>query len=339
MRVWLDALTPKQLLFMSSIAKKLEKKGFKTIITIRKENNVIEMARRLGLKTHVVGEYGYTRSEKLVKDAERTLLLAKKIMDNPPDMLVSYPSPSAVRTAFGLSIPITIYSDTPHATHVHRITIPLANHFIFSRFIDKSEMTRYILPAYTKLYRYNGVEELAWIKDFKPNKQQLEELGLEPFSYIVMRPSEKHASYYKWDRDEIFKELIKYVSRRTKVILLPRYERDKKLFKEKNVIIPKESPLATNIIYYSMAAITGGGTIAREASLLGVPGITLYPGKLIINNKLAQKGFPLYKPSSLQETINLIQDILKNPEKHRINTQKKIDGMEDPVKPLLDILC
>ncbi len=340
MKIWLDALTPKQLLFLYYLSLKLREKGYKTIITIRKGEKTEELAQNINADTIVIGEHGYTRQQKVKKDSERILKLLRFIEKEEPDILVSYPNPTGARTAFGLSIPIIIYSDTPHAMHAHRLSVPLCNYMIFSNLIDRESFIKYVLPAYTRVIRYWGIDELAWIKSYTPNPRPVEKLGLDPLRYIIVRPPEIHASYYGWDYTKEIKRMLLKLSSKVTVLLVPRYSEDVGRYRGGNIKVLDKAIPATPLIYYSIATITGGGTMARESALLGVPGIDLFPGKIEINEKLSSMGFPLYRLKSIEETYMLLERIIGRPKKYRKEKEAKeiIHRMEHPVKPLLRII-
>lgn len=333
MRVWFDALTPKQLLLFSYIAKRLKERNAveSILLTTRYTDEINRLNRALPFKAEIVGTYGKNKVEKLKADALRVKELADIIEAFDPDLLVSYPSPSATRVAFGLGIKIAIITDTPHAEHVNRLTLPLANWLIFSIFINKSEFASYVHGKYTKILRYRGIEEIEWISNYVPNRWVVERYGLEPYKYVVMRPAERYAAYYKWkDKDPVL-ELIRHLPKELGVALFPRYEEDDRIYAvSDNVKIIKGEFLALDFEYFSIATVTGGGTMARESALLGVPAITLFPGKISLHKALAELGFPIYRAESTLEAINLMSNIIDKPESYRKDTSSLIKSMELP---------
>ena len=64
--IWLDAVTPKDSLLIYSLLPSLNKKGFKTLITAKKQTQTTDLLSLLNLKYTCLGEYGETLKEKLV---------------------------------------------------------------------------------------------------------------------------------------------------------------------------------------------------------------------------------------------------------------------------------
>ena len=104
MLIWFEALTGKQKLLFHYLAVKFEALGHKILITSRpygidRANSNLD---RLGREHTSIGEYGGASIyDKLVKGSERIIDLAKIIRDATPDILISFPSPDAFRTALG----------------------------------------------------------------------------------------------------------------------------------------------------------------------------------------------------------------------------------------------
>ena len=341
MRVWMDALTPKQVLFLSFLKKKLADKGHDVLLTCRNDKQVIELAKAVGENPIGVGVYGKSLSEKLVRDAERIIKLHEVIKKFKPEILVSYPNPTAARVAFGVKVKTVIYTDTPHAMHAHRLSIPLSDYVIHSKFISKRLIERYVLKMYTQVVSYYGVEELSWINCLSPDKKILEELGVREESYIVARPPEVYAAYYRSRKDPLLEFLIEFkkMYEDIDIVLLPRYDDDVNRYSALKCIIPPKTPLAYTLLYYSIAVFTGGGTLAREAALIGTPGVSLFPYKIELNDKLSELGLPLYRAVSVKEALEITEEIMRSPRKEfRERSRRILARMEHPIKPLERIL-
>ena len=52
-----------------------------------------------------------------------------------------------------------------------------------------------------------------------------------------------------------------------------------------NVFIPEKPLAGLDVCYYSKAMLTGAGTFAREAALLGTPAVSFFPGNYLAVDK------------------------------------------------------
>ena len=183
MRIWFEALTGKQAILFHHLGEKVESLNTEVLITTRKYDYTESNLSRLGRKFVSIGEYGGSSlKDKLVSGSKRILDLAEVIDRYQPDVLISFPSPDAFRTAFGLGIPAIQLNDTPHARAVGKLTISLSNALVHPNSIDPTEFKRY---GVSTLYAYEGIDELQWLQSFTPTTTVLDELDLKKENYIV----------------------------------------------------------------------------------------------------------------------------------------------------------
>ncbi len=328
MRVWLDVITPKQARLMASIAKWL---GHEYLITSKKLDESIDLLKKLNVKFIGVGRYATEGlKDKLLAYAERVELLLDIVLDFNPDVLISFSSPEAVRVAFGLSIKALTMNDSPHSYHVGRLTLPLSWKVVYPEAIPRIDMIR-LGASQDALTPYKGVDEVAWVKDFIRNKGSYER------EYTVfIRPEESRASYLLGKEGSIAISLIDdIVNMGAKVLVKPRYPHQYQALKEmyEGKIVLMEDAVDTLQLFSKLSlVITGGGTMAREAALLGTPSISTFPlnTKLYVNDYLRKRGFPIWRVHDLGEAKKLVSSILRDPDAFSVDTSKKIDELEDP---------
>ena len=338
-RIWLDALTPKQALLATSLAKVLQSRGHEVLLTVRDYDYTVRVAEIHGYKPVIVGGYGGERLlGKLVADVKRMEKLVELVEDEDIDVLIAYPNPSASRVAYGLRIPYIALTDSPHSVIASRLSLPLASYVVFSMCIPRSTIEVYTHPS-TVLVQYNGFDELEWIKREKPRREVVEELGLREKEYVVVRLEERYAAYYPRSKGLQLSKLVERLSRYTRVVALPRYnEQWRELEELRNVIVLQEPVHGISLEYYAVAVVTGGGTMAREAALLGVPGINLFPGKLYVDECVRRLGLPLFKAYSIDDAEKLLVEILRDPDKYRVDAEKLVCGLEKPSDKILLLL-
>ncbi|MCE4615223.1 MAG: DUF354 domain-containing protein [Desulfurococcales archaeon] len=330
-KVWIDVRTPKQALIASIIMKELSEKGYETLVTTRKYDYTISNLERNGIRPIVIGGYGDSLYEKLLVELERGVKLAEIVKKEKPCVLVSYPSPSAARVAFGLGIRHIALCDTSHAFAANRLDFPFADIAIYSSFIA-DEMIWHILEKFTTIVTYKGVDELMWIKGFKPNRKVLNDLGLEEYRYVIVRPEEFKAHYYTEDRPFVLKLVDLIRKKELKPVVLPRYEDQLVIVKNiENIIVPKKAVDGPSLEKYAALVITGGGTMAREAALQGTPGISLFPRQIKQDIILRKIGFPIYNLNTKENSLAIINSMLDDPIKFRVDTSNLLGRLESPL--------
>jgi len=282
MKIWYDACTGKHTRYGVAIGKRLRKSGHEFIFTTREHPDTVALAKILGEKPIVVGKYNpSTLTSRLEESAERILQFAKLFKDNRPDIAIAHQSVELCRTAFGLGIPIILTADTPHALATNRLTIPFAHTVVVSEALPKSFTRTYCTK---NVVSFKGVDEVAWIKDFKPTKIA----GLKK-PLIVVRQIETKAAYAGGKQDNA-KTLADKLSSLGNVHFIERYNEEGSGFGGKAGFEDSASLVANADLVVSY-----GGTIAREAALQGVPSIAISDmAKTYVNAYLAKKGFPLF---------------------------------------------
>ena len=282
MRIWYDACTGKHVRYGAAIAQRLRKSGHEFVFTTREHPDTIPVARILGEKPIIIGKYNpSTLFSRLEESAERIMQFSKLFKDNPPDIAIAHQSVELCRTAFGLGIPIILTADTPYATAVNRLTIPFAHTVVVSEALPKRFLKDYCAK---NIVPFKGVDEVAWIKDFKPSKIE----GLKK-PLIVIRQVEAKAAYAggKQDLAQILAEKLATLGN---VNFIQRYNQHGKTFGVKEALVD-----SARLVANADLVVSYGGTIAREAALQGVPSIAISEmAKTYVNRYLAKKGFPLF---------------------------------------------
>ena len=111
MKIWIDILTPKQLLFSESIIEKLGQKH-DILCTSREYNEVTKLEKIRHFDLIFVGKHGGgDKKSKLKASIERIEKLTKKINKFKPDVVISFGSPEAARISFGLGIKHIMFCD------------------------------------------------------------------------------------------------------------------------------------------------------------------------------------------------------------------------------------
>jgi hypothetical protein len=279
------------------------------------------LAQVLGEKLIVVGKYNpSTLFSRLEESAERVIQFSKLFKDHPPDVAIAHQSVELCRTAFGLGVPIILTADTPYATAVNRLTIPFANTVVISEALPK----RFVKEQCARnIVSFKGVDEVAWIKDFKPSKIN----GLKK-PLIVIRQIETKAAYAKGRRD-LAETIAEKLATLGNVHFIQRYNKGGEMFGIKEAFVD-----SARLVANADLVVSYGGTIAREAALQGVPSIAISDmGKTYVNRYLAQKGFPLFATTE-RGVLGYARKYLGK----RFDVQTKLAKLENPVDVIIKVV-
>lgn len=314
MKVWYDACTGKHVRYANAIGNRLRKAGHDFVFTTRRHPDTVPLAKILGENPVVIGEYNpSTLATRLEESAERILDFAKFFKNNPPDVAIAHQSIELCRTAFGLNIPIVLTADTPYAYAVNRLSIPFAHTVVVSEALPKS-FTKAYCPQ--NIVQFKGVDEVAWISGYKPTK-----IPNLKKPTIVLRQIEAKAAYAK-DKKDTAKKIAEKLEKLGNVHYIHRYNEKSKEFSGKESYVD-----SANLVANADLVVSYGGTIAREAALLGVPSIAISDmAKTYVNRYLADRGFPLF--------ITTEQGIMRYAKKYlgkRFEVKDKLARLENPL--------
>ena len=315
MRIWYDACTGKQVRYGVAIAKRLRQLGHEVILTTRDHPDTLPMAKALNENFITVGKYRpaslFTR---LQESAQRMLKMCELFQDNVPNLAIAHQSVELCRVAFGLGIPLILTADTPYARAVNRLTIPLSDTLIASEAIPQRLFKSF---GAQRIVQFNGVDEVAWVKDFVPT----EKLDFEK-PLIVVRQMETKASY-ALGKTDLTERLAQKLTSIGNVLFLPRYD----FHERKGLMIAKGFVDSLNVASHADLVINMGGTMAREAALQGTPSIVISTfTRSYVNEYVAKKGFPLF----VVDSSKLISCAKKHVGR-KWDVKEKLDELENPV--------
>jgi uncharacterized protein len=286
MQVWIDFDNSPHVHFFAPLIRALEHNGMHVMVTVRSFGQTEELARSYGIPYTVVGEHRTPKFflTRVTATVRRAVKLAVFARHQHADLAISHGSRALAMAASFLRIPsMTIYD----------------YEFVSSNFFSKvSEkvMVPETIPSdrlqhqgidLKKVIRYPGFKEEAYVYDLSLSQDILAELGLDPRRLIVtVRPPATWAHYHNPKSEILFKALIERLSLEpdAQVVVLPRmkaqgdqlkaeYGMDRPPFR-----ILEKAVDALSLMSCSDAVFSGGGTMIREAALLGVNAYSIFAG-------------------------------------------------------------
>ena len=322
MKVWYDAGTGKQVRYAVAIARRLRSLGHEVTLTTRKHPDTLPLAEYLEEKFIVTGRYNpESLMTRLKEGIGRQRFFCNMFDQDAPDVAISHGSVDQCRVAFGLGVPIISTVDTPYAKAVHRLTLTLSNYIVASKAIPRRILQPYNIGG--QIESFDGVDEVAWIKDFKQKTKF--DFG-KPL--IVVRQLEEKAVYTKEKVDLL--PFAKKMTRHGKVVFLSRYTRKS----IKDLIVPKGFVDSVSLIAQADLFVGVGGTSTREAALQGIPAIivNVLP-KQHVNEFLAKKGFPIFRVEP-SDALTLAEKLLGK----KYDVKHLLAQLENPVDVVADLV-
>lgn len=340
MKIWIDILTPKQLLFSEQIIKKLGKKH-KILCTSREYEEVMKLAKIRNSDLIFVGKHGGDdKKAKLEASIDRMSKLFGKIKAFSPDLTISFCSPEAARISFGLGIRHVAFCDSPHADAVMRLTLPLIQKLLIPNAIPKDEFTKYGIDK-KNIISYKAIDAVVTIKR-KINQEASLPFRKNKRKNILIRVEEREASYaLKSSRIiPIIKQVVKEYSKEN-IVILGRYTKQiqnlQKKFGKKAKIV-KMSFDGKHLLNNTDIFIGSGGTMTAESALLGIPTISYNAVPNIIESYLVKK-FLVKRETNPVKICNYIKKFFTTSNReHQKRVKKIIDEMEDPIQKLITVI-
>ena len=340
LKIWIDILTPKQLLFSESIVEKLRGKH-ELLCTSRNYDEVSKLAKIRDFDLIFVGKHGGgDKKTKLEASIDRIEKILKKIEAFSPDIVISFCSPEAARISFGLGIKHIVFCDSPHADAVMRLTLPLIQKLLIPHAIPKNEFSIYGIDK-KNIIQYKAIDAVVTIQR-KINQKSILPFKKNNRKNILIRVEEEEAAYTS-KSSKIFPIIKKILNDygEENIVILGRYTKQirnmQKLFGKK-VKIVKMSFDGKHLLNNTDIFIGSGGTMTAESALMGIPTISYNAVPNIIENFLLEKHL-IKRETNPTKISDQIKKIFKSSNKDSQKKARKIvKQMEDPIQKLITII-
>lgn len=295
-KIWIDIDNTPHVPFFAPIVEELRKRGFPVMLTARDAYQVTELSRFFKMPCRIIGRhYGKSKLLKVVGTVIRAAKLGAAIAPSRPALALSHGSRSQLLAASVLSVPSVMIGDYEFSSwqtffHPNWVMVP-------------SVIPDTALPvSRERILKYPGIKEDVYVPGFRPDPNLRGQLGLKEEDLIVTaRPPATEAHYHNPESNTLFDAAVDYLASQpnARIVVLPRNNRQAQsmrecwpqLFSSGKMIIPEHVVDGLNLLWSSDLAISGGGTMNREAAALGVPVYSVFRGKIgAVDQYLARKG-------------------------------------------------
>jgi predicted glycosyltransferase len=284
LRVWIDlANSPHPLLF-APVARMLEAKGHEVLVTVRDNAQTAELAHARWPASSVVGrESPANPAAKAATLARRIPALARWARSRDPDVAVSHNSYAQIVAARMLGVPVVTANDFEHQPANH-LAFRLATRILMPEALRRTNVGQKGATSRKSVF-YPGLKEELYIGDFEPDGAILGKLDIERTGeelVVVTRTPPTRAIYHRF-ANPLFIETLLALDRRPNVhlVVLPRHAEQREAITAlqlRHSFVPAAAVDSRSLMYAADLVIGAGGTMTREAALLGVPTLSVFAG-------------------------------------------------------------
>lgn len=282
--IWIDLENTPHVPFFCPIIRELERSGCEVILTARDFAQTVELAQRAGLKAMVVSSGGARSTPaKAVALLTRAVRLAWKLRGKKIHLAVGHGSRGMVMASKLLRVPsLTLYDYEGASVRLFN----RLSSFVMTPELVTDEILAPLGLEPSRHLTYPGLKEEVYLHDTKPSTTLPVRLGLrrEDINVVVRPPSD--TAHYRSDRsNQLFEQIMQLLEHApgVHVVLLPRDAAQRarmqtQFGRSERVTIPDRAIDGVSLLCYTDLVIGGGGTMNREAALLGVLVLSIFKG-------------------------------------------------------------
>ncbi len=298
--IWVDLDNSPHVPLFAPLIKHYRESGVEVILTARDHSQTLELLELQGLTGtfEVIGRhYGKSKLQKirgLFARAKQLVSYIKTVHRSGTNIpvAVSHGSRSMVLAAKWLRIPVITMYDYEFTETT-----------IFNKFSDKVLVPERIPDSVldgiglssSKRVKYPGIKEELYVRNFQPNRDLRSEyvrlFGDDPSKWttVVLRPPASTANYHSEMSDNLFLELLRRLVTSPKVFtfIVPRTKEQGEMIRKTiidvnswaSALILENAIDGLDLVFFADLLISGGGTMNREAALLGIPVYSIFAGR------------------------------------------------------------
>ena len=293
MHVWIDLANSPHVATFEPVIERLRADGATMLLTAREHAQTVGLARRAFGEVRIVGgESPRGPLRKGLSIGARAYWLWQVARAERPDVALSHGSYAQVVAARAARVPAVTMMDYEYQPANH-VSFRLARRVVVPDAFPERALRRFGARP-RKVVRYEGLKEELYIGRHRPSDGFAAELGLDlDRAIVVMRPAPEGALYHRLGNERFERVLDEAASRDDlQVVLLPRTrEQAQRYAGRSGVIVPSEPIDGRSLLAHADAVIGAGGTMNREAALLGTPTYTMFAGRLAaVDAELMRRG-------------------------------------------------
>ncbi len=284
MRIWIDLSNSPHPLLFAPIIRRLEELGHKVGITARDNAQTVGLTlERWPDATIIGGQSPRSRAQKAQVMLERIRALRRWARRFGAEVALSHNSYGQIVAArtLGLRIVTAMDYEGQPANHVafrlaHLILMPAALR-------DSAVRRQGATESRARFYR--GFKEEIYLGDFEPDLSALASIGVEGDgrALVVARTPPSRAAYHQFG-NPLFGQAIEVLGNDpgARLVVLARHAEQREAIRAlrlTNVVVPDHVIDSRSLMHQADLVIGAGGTMTREAALMGVPTYSVFAGE------------------------------------------------------------
>jgi uncharacterized protein len=296
MRVWVDLTNTAHVLVLRPLVEILERGGHQVTLTARPLSHTVELLADWSHPHVVLGRYGGgRRAGKALAAADRVVRLTRFGRRRGFDCAIAHGSTDLPAACRMLGIPNTTMLDYEWATLQHHVNCRLATRVLAPDAIPPGRLARYGARP-PKLVPYPGLKEEYYLAEFEPDPRVLDNLGIDPDLVLcVVRTAPSYAMYLRGSPDALLPRVLGRLNEAdVQTVVLARTAEQAHSVAElglDRLIVPPRAVDGRSLVAFADVLVSGGGTMNREAAVLGTPAWSIFEGRLgAVDEMLIREG-------------------------------------------------
>jgi uncharacterized protein len=297
MRVWVDLTNTAHVLVLRPLVELLEGDGHEVEITARPLSHTLELLDDWGHAYTTLGAHGGAgRLGKARAAAARLPELIRFGRRRSFDAALAHGSTDLSAACRALRIPNTTMFDYEWAAAQHHWNCRLASRVLVPDAIPPERLAPYGARP-PKLVRYPGLKEEYYLAGFEPDERVLGQLGVEPGRVLsVVRTAPSYALYLGGSENPLLPLVLRRLGAadNTHTVVLARTDAQRAAVRAlalERVVVPERAVDGRSLVAFADLLVSAGGTMNREAAVLGTPVWSIFEGRLgAVDELLAREG-------------------------------------------------
>lgn len=311
MRVWIDVTNSPHVLFFEPIIADLHRGGHEVFVTARGYAQTVPLLKQKHIEYTLIGRHrGAVTLAKALGLVTRSAQLTHFAAGKRFDVAFSHNSNDMSVAAAMLGIPLLMVHDYEHANLSYAINARLATRILVPEAIPTSAIVAHGAKS-QNVGHFPGLKEHVYLSPDSPGEDMRPELGAGPDSVlVVVRPPATMSAYHRFE-NELFDAVMQRIGALDNVVavVLPRTAEQAAALGPTlpaNARIPEHVLETVSLIKSADVLISAGGTMNREAAVLGTPAYTIFAGKQgAVDDDLIARG--LLKRAEAAEEIQFVR--------------------------------